>query len=108
MAPKHWQVIKSDETGGNRYGRFETLPVEMAPRRAVSAALRAANLIGDGLYGVDVKQSDDKFYVIEVNDNPNVDAGVEDQILRDELYNRVMSAFLHRIERRKAGLPIND
>jgi glutathione synthase/RimK-type ligase-like ATP-grasp enzyme len=108
MAPKHWQVIKSDASGNSRYGRFETIPVEMAPRRAVSVALRAANLIGDGLYGVDVKQSEDKFYIIEVNDNPNVDAGIEDQILRDELYNRIMSVFLHRIERRKAGLPISD
>lgn len=105
MAKNHWQIIKHGDNGEERdYGRFETLPIEMAPRRAVSTALKAANLIGDGLYGVDVKQSGDKFYVIEVNDNPNLDAGVEDQILRDELYHRVMSVFLHRIERRKAGL----
>ena len=39
-----------------RYGKSETLPVELAPRQAVRAALKAANLIGDGLYGVDVKQ----------------------------------------------------
>ena len=53
----------------------ETIPVELAPRQAVSATLKAANLIGDGLYGVDVKESNKKFYVIEVNDNPNIDVG---------------------------------
>ena len=76
----------------------------MAPRRAVSAALKAANLIGDGLYGVDVKESNKKFSIIEVNDNPNIDAGVEDAVLREELYNRIMELFLDRIERSKSGL----
>jgi glutathione synthase/RimK-type ligase-like ATP-grasp enzyme len=106
MAPKHWQIIKRDGTGGREFGRFETVPVELAPAKAVRAALRAANLIGDGLYGVDVKQSNDKYYVIEVNDNPNLDAGVEDAVLKDELYRRVMQVFLSRIEQRKAGIRI--
>jgi glutathione synthase/RimK-type ligase-like ATP-grasp enzyme len=104
MADDHWQIIKRDENGKHRYGKFETLPVELAPRRAVRTALRAANLIGNGLYGVDVKQSGDNFYVIEVNDNPNLDAGIEDAILREELYRRVMSVFLARIEQRKSGV----
>jgi glutathione synthase/RimK-type ligase-like ATP-grasp enzyme len=106
MAPKHWQIIKRDGSGGREFGKFETMPVEVAPAKAVRAALRAANLIGDGLYGVDVKQSNDKFYVIEVNDNPNMDAGVEDAVLKDELYRRVMEVFLQRIEQRKAGVRI--
>jgi glutathione synthase/RimK-type ligase-like ATP-grasp enzyme len=106
MAPQHWQIIKRDRTGDGRYGKLETLPVELAPRRAVSAALKAANLIGDGLYGVDVKQAGSKFYVIEVNDNPNLDSGVEDEILRDELYRRIMAGFLHRIERMKSGASV--
>ncbi len=104
MAENHWQIIKRDETGKGQYGKFETLPVELAPRRAVRAALRAANLIGKGLYGVDVKQSGNNFYVIEVNDNPNLDAGVEDSILREDLYRRIMEVFLTRIEQRKAGV----
>ena len=47
----------------------------------MKTALRAANLLGDGLYGVDLKQTDDGCYVIEVNDNPNIDAGNEDALL---------------------------
>jgi glutathione synthase/RimK-type ligase-like ATP-grasp enzyme len=102
MAENHWQIIKR-EAGGKEFGNFETLPVELAPRRAVRLALKAADLIGDGLYGVDIKQSGNQFYVIEINDNPSIDAGVEDSILRDELYRRVMAVFLARIEQRKAG-----
>jgi len=105
MAPKHWQIIRHGGPARGKYGRFETLPVEMAPRKAVSIALKAANLIGDGLYGVDVKESGGKFYVIEVNDNPNVESSVEDEILRDDLYRRVMEVFLRRIEEKKARVP---
>lgn len=102
MAHKHWQIINHANAGPRRYGRWETMPVEMAPRKAVAIALKAANLIGDGLYGVDVKESNGKFYIIEVNDNPNIESGVEDEVLRDELYRRIMEIFLTRIERRKA------
>jgi glutathione synthase/RimK-type ligase-like ATP-grasp enzyme len=102
MAENHWQIIKHNGNG-KEFGNFETLPVELAPRKAVRLALKAADLIGDGLYGVDIKQSGDRVYVIEVNDNPSIDAGIEDSILRDELYRRVMAVFLARIEQRKAG-----
>lgn len=104
MVAKHWQITKKDGGGARRYGRAETLPVELAPRHVVRNALRAANLIGDGLYGVDLKQVERSSYVIEVNDNPNIDAGVEDSILRRDLYQRIMAVFLDRIERRKAGM----
>jgi glutathione synthase/RimK-type ligase-like ATP-grasp enzyme len=103
MAHRHWQIIKDGHNGQKEYGRSDTMPVEIAPYRVVRTALKAANLIGDGLYGVDLKQVGDQVYVIEVNDNPNIDAGVEDQILKTELYRRIMSTFLRRIERKKAG-----
>ncbi len=104
MAKKHWQIIQQERHDSDRYGRFECLPIELAPRGAVKTALKAANLIGDGFYGVDIKESDGKFYIIEVNDNPNVDHGVEDKILRDELYLRVMRVFLKRLEMRKSSV----
>ena len=101
MAAGHWQIAKHEEGKSTRWGKFETMPIELAPRKAISIALKAAELIGDGLYGVDVKESDGNFYVIEVNDNPNLDSGVEDAILREELYRRIMESFLRRIERKK-------
>ncbi len=103
MAAGHWQIIQQERKGAGRYGKFETMSIEDAPDGAVKVALKAANLIGDGLYGVDVKESDGKFYVIEVNDNPNVESRVEDIVLKDDLYRRIMNVFLERIERAKAG-----
>lgn len=79
------------------------MPVDEAPDEVVKIALKSANLIGDGFYGVDVKQVDNRCYVIEVNDNPNVDAGNEDTVLKDALYREVMGVFLKRIEARKRG-----
>jgi glutathione synthase/RimK-type ligase-like ATP-grasp enzyme len=105
MAKGHWQILKRDSSGTKHdEGRFETLPVEHAPGVVVKTALKIANLIGDGLYGVDLKQSANKVYVIEVNDNPNIDAGVEDQVLKDELYLRIMRVMLRRVEKRKEGV----
>lgn len=66
-------------------------------------ALQAANLIGDGLYGVDVKQNEGGVYVIEVNDNPNLEAGVEDAFLKDELYSLILREFVRRLDSRKQG-----
>jgi len=103
MAKRHWQIIHHDDSGKADYGRFETTPVELAPRNLIKVAEKASKLMGDGLYGVDVKEADGKFYVIEVNDNPNIDAGVEDATLKDKLYTIIMKGFLERIERKKAG-----
>jgi glutathione synthase/RimK-type ligase-like ATP-grasp enzyme len=75
--------------------------VELVPKSVMRNALAAANLIGDGLYGVDMKQVGAQSYVIEVNDNPSIDSGVEDLLLKDALYRRIMEVFLRRIEDRK-------
>jgi len=65
----------------------------------MAAALKAANLIGDSLYGVDVKETEDgQVFVIEVNDNPSIDSGVEDLILKDGLYRAILSELVSRIE----------
>jgi glutathione synthase/RimK-type ligase-like ATP-grasp enzyme len=102
MAPGHWQIIRQDRAGRGRYGKTETVPVETAPRKAIDMAVKAANLVGNGLYGVDVKESDGNFTVIEINDNPNIDVGTEDAVLKDELYRRIMQVFVRRIEAAKA------
>ncbi|MFM1873181.1 MAG: Alpha-aminoadipate--LysW ligase LysX [Planctomycetota bacterium] len=102
MADGHWQILKRDPTTQEKdFGRAETLPVEQAPPRVVKAALKAANTIGRGLYGVDLKEVGGKVYMIEVNDNPNIDAGFEDQVLGDELYLRVMRTLMGRLVHRR-------
>jgi glutathione synthase/RimK-type ligase-like ATP-grasp enzyme len=100
MAPGHWQVVKR-ESGRKLEGSTASLSVGEAPEIVVRTAVRAANLIGDGLYGVDLKQDGDQCYVMEVNDNPNLDAGNEDGVLKDALYREVMGVFLRRIQERR-------
>lgn len=104
MVPGHWQIIKHNQQASDYVeGLSLAVSFEEVPAKVVKMALKAANLIGDGFYGVDIKQVGKHCYVIEVNDNPNVDAGNEDGILKDALYQQVMEVFLRRIEKRKQG-----
>jgi glutathione synthase/RimK-type ligase-like ATP-grasp enzyme len=103
MAPGHWQVIKR-EPGKNVEGATIPLTIGETPEIVVKTAVDAASVIGDGLYGVDLKQVGDRCYVIEVNDNPNIDAGNEDGVLKDALYREVLGVFLRRI--RERGKPV--
>jgi len=98
MSSNHWQIVKHETNGRAIHGGSETLAIEDVPEVVVKCALDAAGLIGKGLYGVDLKQSEDgKVYVIEVNDNPSMDTEVEDMVLGDELYRQIMQVFLQRI-----------
>lgn len=102
MAKDHWQIIKNvGNSGRSHFGRVETLGVDKAPARAVKLALRAAHAVGNGFYGIDIKQSGGKYYIIEINDNPNVDAGYEDAVLGDDLYRRIMMSFVRRLEQKQ-------
>jgi glutathione synthase/RimK-type ligase-like ATP-grasp enzyme len=98
MARGHWQIYNHSKKGSDSCGRADTLAVADAPGEVVQTALRAANAIGDGLYGVDLKLIGDRPVVIEVNDNPSIEAGVEDRILKGGLYDTVMRVFRHRLE----------
>ncbi|MBN8482863.1 MAG: RimK family protein [Xanthomonadales bacterium] len=104
MSRGHWQIYNHGAKGTAKSGGFETLPVREAPADVVKLALRATAPIGDGLYGVDIKKSADRLALIEVNDNPSIDAGVEDAYLGDDLYRRIMAEFLRRMERKRLGV----
>ncbi|WKE66924.1 RimK family protein [Gallaecimonas kandeliae] len=96
MSRGHWQIYnhsgKKTQSGG-----FETLPVAAAPKKVVETAVKAANLMGDSLFGVDLKVVDGKPVVIEVNDNPNIDSGVEDKVLGDQIYLTIIQEFIKRM-----------
>jgi glutathione synthase/RimK-type ligase-like ATP-grasp enzyme len=103
MARGHWQIVGTDSKGGRTFGKVETMAWEDAPAAVVRTAVKAANLIGDGLYGVDLKQVGRKVLVMEVNDNPNIDHGYEDKVLKDDLYLAIMGALYDRMPARAAG-----
>ncbi|MEZ4416682.1 MAG: RimK family protein [Gemmatimonadota bacterium] len=101
MASGHWQIYNwKSQTSRDVEGDWETLDVTAAPEAVITTALKAAALMGDGLYGVDLKELDGQPMVIEVNDNPNIDHGVEDQVLGDELYRRIVLTLRERFERK--------
>jgi glutathione synthase/RimK-type ligase-like ATP-grasp enzyme len=100
MARGHWQIQKAVKGSGRLYGKSETLAVEDAPKAVVDLAVRASGLIGDGLYGVDIKEVDGRLLVMEVNDNPSIEAGTEDAVLKDELYITIAQSLYDRLERR--------
>lgn len=107
MVKNHWQIYRHG-TSRVDSGDFATLPTFEVPKAVLDAALKATQLIGNGLYGVDVKEKDGKGYVIEVNDNPSIDSGIEDKYLGEELYRLIMAEFLRRMENHSKGFGIGS
>ena len=105
MARKHWQIYERTNDGKTHSGSADAIPITDVPEDVLKYSLKAARLIGKGLYGVDVKELNGKVYVIEVNDNPSIDAGVEDAVSKDHIYESIMQEFLNRIEHQKERNP---
>ena len=103
MTKGHWQIYNHDKqvNKGILSGDSETFPISKVPKHVISTALKMANQIGDSLYGVDLKERDKKAYVIEINDNPNIDVDVEDAIAGMDLYHNIINEFVRRIEANK-------
>ena len=93
MAKNHWQIYNHGVNGSNQSGLVDTLPLYQVPPNVIRTALKATSLIGKGLYGVDLKDINGKAVVIEVNDNPSIDHGIEDAILGNERYYRIINHF---------------
>ena len=103
MTKGHWQIYNHDKKmrKGIQSGASETFPISKVPKHVISTALKMAGQIGDSLYGVDLKEKDKKAYVIEINDNPNIDVDVEDAIAGMDLYHNIIHEFVRRIEAKK-------
>ncbi|KPK11849.1 MAG: carboxylate--amine ligase [Acidithiobacillales bacterium SG8_45] len=101
MSPAHWQIVRHDASGQAKEGGYECLALDQVPTAVLNTASTAANLIGNGFYGVDLKERDGQVVVMEVNDNPNVETGVEDHILGNELYRTIMGELVARIDQRR-------
>lgn len=75
--PQGWRAMDRSEQG--EWAAVEGIPRDQAEPRLLGVALAASAAIGTSLYGVDIKEIDGEYYVIEVNDNPTIAAGEEDQ-----------------------------
>ncbi|PJA26895.1 MAG: RimK family alpha-L-glutamate ligase [candidate division Zixibacteria bacterium CG_4_9_14_3_um_filter_46_8] len=85
---KRWKILTHIENGRIICGPVKGVELDQADPRLLDTALQAAKAIGNGFYGIDLKQVDDGFVVIEVNDNPTINAGEEDQ-KAPHLYERI-------------------
>jgi len=72
------------------WGRTFALKRENAPLRLKEVALRACEAIGRGLYGVDIKEINNDYVVVEVNDNPSIYKSYEDFRDRD-IYEKIIA-----------------
>jgi glutathione synthase/RimK-type ligase-like ATP-grasp enzyme len=97
MARGHWQTVKHGPNGA-REGGFRAFGLDQAPSEIVDLAVRAAKPIGEGFYGVDLKQTANGIVVMEVNDNPNLEHGIEDTVGKDEIWMRLLRWFIERFE----------
>jgi glutathione synthase/RimK-type ligase-like ATP-grasp enzyme len=105
MAKGHWQIYNWASLDKNEVdGMDQCVPIEDVPKRVLSTALKITGMIGKGFYGVDIKEVGKKVLVIEVNDNPSVDAGVEDQLLGKDLYLEVMGVMRDRVDAKIASM----
>jgi thioredoxin reductase len=69
MAKKHWQIVNHKANGKPDQGGIKTFTLKEAPPHVVETAVKAARCIGDGLYGVDLKETKDGVFVIETESN---------------------------------------
>ncbi len=70
--------IQASVNGHLVYCGVESVTPDKVPPHVIRLGIDAANAIGNGLYGVDIKNSNGDAYVIEVNDNPSIESGEDD------------------------------
>lgn len=101
MAKGHWQIYNWDaKKKHDQDGNADTMALEEVPEKVVDLALRAAKLMGDGLYGIDIKEINGEAVVIEINDNPNIDFGVEDGFYGEQVYQLIIEALKSRLDKK--------
>ncbi|HMK48220.1 MAG TPA: RimK family alpha-L-glutamate ligase [Methanocella sp.] len=78
MMPQGGWKVKSIVDGKHIWG--DTVPIfrKNIPKKLGALAIRVSKCVGDGLYGLDIKEVDGEYYCIEINDNPSFYGGLED------------------------------
>ena len=99
MVSGNWKIYEYEKDGTIQSGDSETMPISAVPVDVVETAIRGTRLIGNGFYGVDIKETPKGPCIIEINDNPSVDYGIEDDVLGADLYQRLMAVLVSRIGR---------
>jgi len=89
--PSETFKIQASVNGHLVYCGVESVPPGQVPPEVIDIGIAAADAIGKGLYGVDIKNTETGAYVIEVNDNPSIESG------EDDCYPRVFAQIVHHL-----------
>ena len=92
IIPTETFKIQASVDGQLVYCTVESIPKDKVPPNVMRTGLDAANAIGQGLYGVDLKEAGDDIFVIEVNDNPSLEGGEDDHY--PDVYERIVGHLL--------------
>ncbi len=92
IIPSETFKIQASVNGHIVYCDVESVPADQVPPEVIELGIAAGNAIGNGLYGVDIKESSGRLYVIEVNDNPSLEGG-EDAHYPD-MFRKIVSFLM--------------
>lgn len=84
--------IQASVNGHIVYCGVQSVPEKDVPPHIIRLGIDAANAIGNGLYGVDIKNNNGDACVIEVNDNPSIESGEDD--CYPHCFERIVSHLL--------------
>ncbi len=91
IIPSQTFKIQDSVNGHVVYCGVQSVPPDMIPGDVRDLGVRAGQAIGDGLYGVDIKDGRGGPCVIEVNDNPSLEGG------EDTAYPGVYREIVHTL-----------
>ncbi len=87
-----WKV-KSKINGKNVWGDTIAIPRDSISPELKEISIKLSKCVGCGLYGLDVKETDRGYKIIEINDNPSIYNGYEDAVDND-IYEKIISALV--------------
>ncbi len=87
-----WKV-KSNINGKNVWGDTIAFPRDSISPELKDVCIDLSKYVGDGLYGLDVKETDNGYKVIEINDNPSLYEGYEDTVDID-IYEKIINSLV--------------
>ncbi len=84
--------IQASVNGHIVYCGVESVLPDAVPEHVIQLGIDAAKAIGNGLYGVDIKNNNGDACVIEVNDNPSIESGEDD--CYPEVFTRIVNHLI--------------
>lgn len=105
MSKNGWQIIDHSDPTEDRLskcGQTQIIDIEDVPDYIIETALKASFLIGNGLYGVDLKEKDGNCVVIEINDCIDIDIPYEIKENDDSVLIEIFKTLMWKLEIKKS------